>query len=222
MIRINRPDVAPEILRTKGKRKTAALKANYTKRGVAYRSGDKKFVFDREVYADVTVKQALIAAQSGKCCFCESKVTHVSYGDVEHFRPKSAFRQSRSAALTNPGYYWLAYEWENLLFGCELCNRRSKANLFPLADQTLRAACHSDDIDSEEPLFIDPARDDPEEYISFRAEVPFAINDNPRGEETIGALNLRDREALSERRRDVYEQLKHDYNLVEIAEGIPG
>jgi len=43
-------------------------------------------------YAVTLVKQALITAQYGKCCFCERLVG--SDGDIEHFRPKHASRQA--------------------------------------------------------------------------------------------------------------------------------
>jgi hypothetical protein len=106
------------------------------------------------------VKAALRIAQHDKCGFCESKVTHVAFGDVEHFRPKAAFRAIQGDALTRPGYYWLAYEWTNLLFACEPCNRRHKGNLFPLVDEATRARSHTDDITRETPLFIDPTAED--------------------------------------------------------------
>ena len=61
--------------------------------------------------------------------FCESKVSHIAYGDVEHFRPKAGYRQRPEDPLVQPGYYWLAYEWSNLLFCCQLCNQRFKATI---------------------------------------------------------------------------------------------
>ena len=56
-------------------------------------------------------------------------------------------------------------------------------------------------------MLIDPAREDPEERISFRAEVPYALNGDARGRTTIEALGL-DREALNERRRDRLAMLR--------------
>lgn len=105
----------------------------------AVASGEEALSFDRTVYAAPEVKQALCDDQHGKCAFCESLVRHVAYGDVEHFRPKAAYRADSGHPLRRPGYYWLAYDWSNLVFACELCNRRHKANLFPLADETRRA-----------------------------------------------------------------------------------
>lgn len=60
-------------------------------------------------YKHVDNKNALTDASSGKCMYCESKLLHVSFGDVEHIKPKSRFPA-------------LEFEWNNLGFGCTKCN----------------------------------------------------------------------------------------------------
>lgn len=217
MIRIARPSKAPEILLTEGKKRRRSHVAAHTRtagRPQTRRSKKAAFAFDRDIYAHPTVKQTLEQAQHGKCCFCESKVGHITSGDVEHFRPKAGWRQQDDSPLEQPGYYWLAYEWMNLLFACELCNRRHKRNAFPLRDPAQRARTHRDAIAAEEPLFIDPAGvDDPETLISFHLEVAYAVDDNEAGRETIRALGL-NREALIERRRDRYEWIRRLHQMV--------
>jgi uncharacterized protein (TIGR02646 family) len=153
------------------------------------------------VYGHSTVKRALIDAQHDKCCFCESKVTHVASGHIEHFRPKGGVRQHPDDELQIPGYFWLAYEWSNLLFCCELCNSRFKGNLFPLSNPAARARKPADRISAERTMFIDPAAEDPADHIGFREEYPFARNGSPRGEATWKGLGL-DRQRLAEVRRD--------------------
>ncbi len=153
--------------------------------------------FDAAVYGHPEVKQALIDAQHEKCCFCESKVGEE--GDIEHFRPKAAFRQGADLPLEKPGYYWLVYEWDNLLLCCSPCNQRHKKNLFPLADPNTRARSHNDSIAVEEPLFIHPAHVDPTRHISFHKEVAFSVNNSRQGEQTINALKL-NRKILKEKR----------------------
>lgn len=54
-------------------------------------------------------KEALKRASSDKCMFCESKVSVVYFGDVEHFRPRKHFDH-------------LTFDWENLGFVCARCN----------------------------------------------------------------------------------------------------
>ena len=203
MIRISRPKRPPAILDTngKGRKERGKLCRAYARTPEAYRDRPKAFEFDRRVYGHRTVKDALIKAQHGKCCFCESKFLHVGYGDVEHFRPKGAVRQSRGASPGRPGYYWLAYEWPNLLVACPRCNREGKGDVFPLADASKRARSHRDDLAQEEPLLINPAEDDPEQYLSFRQEAAYAIDGNLRGKATIEVLGL-NREWLIERRRE--------------------
>ncbi len=201
MIRIRKPNTAPPILRNRGVTQTNADKVAYDNAPQDYRSGAKTFEFKKDIYGAKSVKNALTKAQHDKCCFCEAKVTHVAYGDVEHFRPKGGYRQDPGDPLDRPGYYWRAYAWENLFFSCQLCNQRYKKNLFPLRNAGQRARSHHDDSTAEEALFIDPGATNPEEFISFRQEYPYAINGNDLGRMTIDALGL-DREALAERCRD--------------------
>lgn len=219
MIRVNKPRLAPKILRTTGKKKTQANCRSYKQHSKAYDSGQKKFDFDSNVYGHKTVKTALIKAQRDKCCFCESKVTHISYGDVEHFRPKAGVRQKSGDVLERPGYYWLAYEWSNLFFSCQLCNQRFKKNLFPLLNPAKRARSHDDNLAAEKPVFIDPS-EDVEKYISFREEVIFAVDDNPRGKATIEVLGL-DRVELNEMRKDLYEKLELIYEIANHVPALP-
>jgi uncharacterized protein (TIGR02646 family) len=205
MIKVDRPARAPDVLRLQGAKKRRALCAAYTRSPARYTSGTERFAFDSELYGHDDVKSALRAAQHGKCAFCESQVTHIAYGDIEHFHPKGGFRPGRRHPLEFPGYYWLAYEWSNLLFACQLCNQRHKKNEFPLLDETKRARSHRHALADEEPLFVDPSAEDPALSISFRQEVPFPRN--KRGRETIRALGLR-RSELSEVRRDYFTALQ--------------
>jgi uncharacterized protein (TIGR02646 family) len=212
MIRVTKPPQAPAVLLNRGKKQRRTDSASFTRFGADYRAGHKKFNFNSNIYAHKSVKQALIQAQHDKCFLCESKITHIAYGDVEHFRPKAAYSQDDNDALHKPGYYWLAYEWKNLFLSCQLCNQQFKKNLFPLVNPSARATSHKDDLDSEQPLFIDPSIDDPEQFISFRGEVPFAPGDNPRGRATIKGLGL-DRQKLNEERFEHYDKLRLLYKV---------
>lgn len=62
-------------------------------------------------------KQALMNASQSKCMYCESRVTHIYFGDVEHIRPKDRFPE-------------LEYEWENLGFVCAKCNNSKRNKWF--------------------------------------------------------------------------------------------
>lgn len=214
MIKIVRKTTVPvpDILLNKGVNATNNLIARYN-------NGERTFTkddFDGKIYGHEDVKNTLIDVQEGKCCFCESKITHISYGDVEHYRPKAAWVQDNEA-LNKPGYYWLSYNWDNLLLSCQMCNQRHKKNLFPVRNTANRALSHTDDISNEEPLFVHPVIDDPSTLISFNQEIPVSVDGNDRGAMTISRLGL-DREALNEQRRSVLNPIRDLYDL---ARGIP-
>jgi uncharacterized protein (TIGR02646 family) len=199
MIRVHKPDEAPRILRDRGVALTAAL--------CRQADAGEPLSFDRDVYGAPEVKQALRAAQHDKCCFCESKLGHTQFGDVEHYRPKAGAHQSAGDPPAR-GYYWLAYVWENLYLSCEVCNRRHKRSLFPLANPDHRVATHhrAHELHMEQPMFVAPGREDPSEFIEYRREPAVPVKGNPRGTATIAALQL-NRDALWERRRDRRELL---------------
>lgn len=190
MIRIAKPTTPPAILLTRGEPATHVHCDEYMASPADYRKGIKKFAFDDGIYPATEVKEALIAAQHGKCAFCESKVCHVSYGDIEHFRPKAGYKQRVEDKLGRPGYYWLAYEWDNLFFCCQLCNQRFKKNHFPLKNGRNRARSHTHSLDAEKPLLIHPLRLDPTAHIEFRHEHAAALARSSEGKTTISIMGL--------------------------------
>lgn len=194
MIRVEKPEQAPRILRERGRRTTEANQQ-------AFENGERTFGFDNSLYGARSVKNALIKAQHGKCAFCESKIRHVDHGDVEHYRPKGGFRQDSGDPLEQPGYFWLAYVWKNLFLACALCNQSFKRNLFPLGDPATRARSHLDDLAAEKPMLLHPADDESSALIGFRDEITFPIDDDSRAHATIEALGL-NREELAEFRFD--------------------
>ena len=205
MIRVRKPADGPAVLTdperpNRGPGRTAEL----IRRAEA---GAATFAFYRSTYAAKAVKNALIRAQHGKCCFCETQVTTASHGDVEHLRPKAGWDQEDGAGLQRPGYYWLAYEWKNLYLACEVCNQSFKGNRFPLADPVARARSHRDDPAAEAPLLIDPGTEDPEEFIDWRAGRPVPRAGSERAAATIRIVGL-DRRPLNETRAAHLETLR--------------
>lgn len=212
MISIKKPK-EPPILSGTGKTETDNLCLEFTNHKADYESGAAKFKFNSKIYGSKSVKNALIKAQHGKCFLCESKVTHIAYGDVEHFRPKGGSQQSADEKkLKVPGYYWLAYVWENLFFACQICNQRFKKNLFPLENPKDRATSHESDLKKEKTLLINPETENPENFISFRGEIPFAVDGNLRGKTTIEVTEI-NRSELNEMRLTKLKTLKMVYIL---------
>jgi uncharacterized protein (TIGR02646 family) len=230
VIRIHKPTTVPKKLTTDGKQKCKSHCDAYSLNPSAYETNKEKFDFASSIYAHESVKEALIKAQHQKCCFCERIIG--KNGDVEHFRPKGAYQQAQGEPLKYPAYYWLAYKWENLYLSCSSCNSRHKKNLFPLQDPNKRATNHNQRITKESPLFIDCGKENPEDFIGFRAEYAYAIDGNPRGKITIDYLGLNSEDLIEARRQrlsDLRELNKilvsaienpHNQKLQELAEEV--
>jgi len=212
MIRIDRED-APRVLTTRGAARTRQDCAAYEASPDAYLTGQKTFTADSRIYGRAVVKKALLRSQHKKCCYCERKILASGYGDVEHFRPKGAFRQDEVSDEQKPGYYWLAYTWSNLLISCSVCNTSWKRTHFPLENPLSRARSHMDSVVEERPLLIDPTVEDPREHIRYNGDAPYALT--ARGRETIERLGLR-RGDLLEQRQTLLRLLTTLRSVVEV------
>jgi uncharacterized protein (TIGR02646 family) len=119
-------------------------------------------------------KPTLIERFHAKCCYCESSLIDRQHADVENFRPKSL-------------YWWLTYDWENLLIACRACNV-AKADRFPLEDESERATGPSD-VARERPLLLNPSDDTPDDHLVFGDDGSI-FSDTPRGQATIDCVML--------------------------------
>lgn len=72
-------------------------------------NGEEPTKTEKARYNHGEIKAALVEETHGKCAYCESKLRHISYGDIEHVAPKS----------TNPEKWFL---WANLTLACDVCN----------------------------------------------------------------------------------------------------
>lgn len=196
MNKIVKSDTVPDILLTRGSLLKQGLIAEAD-------AGKTDFKFCNEVYADSSVKEKLKSDQHCKCAYCERDKSG-DFGDVEHFRPKKAYRQDFHTSLNSPAYYWMAYDWRNLLFSCAECNRKFKGNLFPIADESKRGI-RNRSVEQEEALLINPAAEDPGEFIFFEEHIVKArVSDGGgdiKGKTTIRILKLNERADLVEARR---------------------
>lgn len=158
----------------------------------------------------------------GKCAYCESNVLVNQFGDIDHWRPKSALMDKDGRPVisdirndqtghvrprVHSGYYWLAYDWRNLLLSCEICNRVVRVNghrigkgaQFPVVD--FRAFEPGEEV-NEQPLLINPMFEDPREHLEIRQKNGLIIPKTERGQATIDVFGLNFREQLvMERRR---------------------
>lgn len=220
MIHVEKSPTPPDWLLQHGPAGRAALEAEYDADQTACQQpGAPTLKPLRKIYARPAVKQQLQADQHHKCAYCESKFTHSSPGDVEHFRPKAGYQQADSGPLLGPGYYWLAYEWDNLLFACEDCNRVHKRNRFPLRAATDRARSHHDNVAQEYPLLLNPATcSRPEDHLTFAEET--AVGLTVEGETTWRVCGL-NRQGLLDTRRDYLNTVKDQIFLATILNADP-
>jgi hypothetical protein len=168
-------------------------------------------------------KAELSRAQHLKCGFCEGYAVGQGHGDVEHYAPKSEVRAlgddqktwgeerpylasvvgRQTALISSTGYWWLAYDWDNYVLACSICNSAWKGTLFPIGEQ--RAAAPTP-ADQETRYLLHPFRGEaPQNHLEFGplGEVKpktTAAGPSVYGRETIRTLGL-DRPSLREHRR---------------------
>ena len=125
-----------------------------------------------------------------KCAYCE----RLYKLDVEHYRPKGRITDENGGVISATGYYWLCYEWSNLLPSCISCNREGgKVDKFPIIGIRVTAPyfrkgllakskclVHSPHFISERPYLINPEVDDPVNFFAFK------ISDSGKGIEMYG------------------------------------
>lgn len=127
----------------------------------------------RNRYKRKEIKEALIKETSGKCAYCESKLLHISYGDIEHILPKSKYPE-------------LYVEWTNLTLSCELCNRNGK----------------NDYYDKENPL-LNPYIDNPYEHLLAYGPIMMNHNGSHKGDISIKILNLNRTSLIEKRKERI-------------------
>lgn len=204
MIKIVKPTNIPKKLSVQGNAENISNSNDYDAHTVSYLNGIRAHSFKNAIYGHSSVKSVLKKAQHNKCCFCERDQIE-EFGAVEHFRPKAAFKSKRKQKLIKPGYYWLAYKWDNLFFVCGNCNSsKYKGNLFPLVNEARRVRTHAGNITQEDPLLIHPVHKDPRDHIFFRNELVDAKD--KYGFNTISICGL-DRETLNTKRAEVIDNV---------------
>jgi hypothetical protein len=123
-----------------------------------------------------------------KCAYCE----RIYKLDVEHYRPKGEVTDENfdivyvtdatGTLIAHPGYYWLCYEWSNLIPSCITCNREGGKNskfptihhheyqpVFTAGGILDSAACFApgNPLITEQPYLLHPEIDDPVNFFTF-------------------------------------------------------
>jgi len=141
-------------------------------------------------YKQKQVKNSLLIMFSSKCAYCESHISHIGFGNIEHYQPKSKFPD-------------LCFNWDNLLLGCEICNSVVfKGQKFP--------------EDNDGGPFVNPVKENPDDFFDFEYDkdtgTANVIPKNERAKTTEKGLGLNRPELVIHRssivRKMVFAALK--------------
>lgn len=171
MKRVKREALPADAVRFLAKRQKSATQ-KYVK-GTLDITADWKGARQTKSMGKVLSTLQAMAGERQRCMYCLD--SHGS--DVEHFRPKALFHKHM-------------YRWENLLLCCTHCGR-IKGNQFPMAGRRV--------------LLVDPTKENPWDSLDFDpltgnicARFDAQLNNwSDKGVETVKALHLDKREALS-------------------------
>lgn len=167
------------------------------------------------------VEDKLAISYKYKCAYCE----RLCKADIEHYRPKKGVEEE----ATHLGYYWLCYEWSNLIPSCITCNREGgKHNKFPvLGPRVFAPPLFADgNIDlllckstvapllNERPCLLHPEVDKPEDYFAFELDPKgegiriLGVDVDGRGQSTIQICLLNRLEVKLDRVERVIDDFK--------------
>lgn len=180
----------------------------------------------RDPYLDVDeirsrVEDQLALSYKNKCAYCEK----LCKADVEHYRPKKGVHEDSK----HEGYYWLCYEWTNLIPACVKCNRDGgKHNHFPILGKRvyfpkfledgnldlIQNKANENPLAAETPYLLHPEIDNPEDFFEFKIDPKgdgiriIGIDAESRGEKTIEICSLNRQELRLERVENVINPFK--------------
>lgn len=187
-------------------------------------------------YRDTTI-DALVLLYNDKCAYCE-RDRGIEL-QVDHYRSKKPRAHRITTEHNHPGYYWLCYEWSNLLPACSKCNLL-KSTYFPIAGT--RVVSHHDFNgqqnnntflaewlhQQEEPLLLNPEID-----TDFERDFVFLNNGHirhrtVRGDATIWVCQLNRPQLIKDRLKVLKDLAKKitasfdDYGIDQSAIGLRG
>ncbi len=209
----------------------AVKKAKSKSKGKSASSKRRTSVKKIEIFPPTwsTFKAELSRVQYRKCAFCEGWAIGQGFGDVEHFAPKAEVEAlgddestwgverenlanvigRRPNSISATGYWWLAYNWDNYILACAICNQQWKRAIFPIKEKRAGPPLQTD---TETHYLLHPFKGEaPRDHLEFGplGEVkPRTLAAGPSiyGRETIRTLGL-DRPSLREQRRPVANKI---------------
>lgn len=166
-----------------------------------------------KLWRDARIRDWLLNLFHNKCWYTEAQEAVSAY-HVDHYRPKG---RVTDVGRTNPepGYWWLAFKWENYRICGQLINVK-KSDVFPLVSGYRATPDVPGSLKLEAPALLDPTTDDAR-LISFEMDedgcraVPTPGADEEdcaRVMTTIEVIGLNRLDRLNQKRADVWEECR--------------
>ncbi|PFD04500.1 AAA family ATPase [Bacillus cereus] len=168
---------------------------------------DKSYQLSKSVSNET--RKNLVMNFNNKCAYCESKIDSIA--QINNYRPIGGARNS-DGEVSKEHYWWLKFEWDNLLPTCPECNA-NKSNRFPvLSDRVNVGVFEHKELERESPALLHPYYDNPEEYFLYN-EGGYIYSDIHRARITIEILNLNRINLVNQRRKE-YISLKIKWDML--------
>ncbi|MCP5500750.1 MAG: HNH endonuclease [Leptospiraceae bacterium] len=140
-----------------------ALSRGFKERKINLLEKKSQHQFDGRIYNTAT-KSKLKDLYQSKCAYCECFLSDYSF-TVEHYRPKSG----------GYSYYWLGYEWSNLIPVCLKCNN-AKGERFPIGVPERTLTSEKQKCRVREPIFLP---DGDLDMDTMKADHPYLLDEKP-------------------------------------------
>lgn len=196
MIRRLRPPDPPLSLLDAARPARAALEA-YDEQAARTKS-QRRWPIDASIVQQPEVVEALGLAFDGKCAYCEAPVDPAV---VDWFRP-SQEAANPDGTVDRDHYWWLAYDWDNLLPSCQAC-LSYKGSRFPVAGRRAPIGSTGDALLAESAMVLDPYTDEPERHLAYQPDG--VVFGDERSMHTIDVLGLNRTELVEARRAAMAE-----------------
>lgn len=162
----------------------------------------RKYKVSASLWRDT--EPALFQLSSNKCAYCETPLADRGVRTIDSFRP-TADAMSLDGVTSSEHYWWLTYEWTNLVPACRDCNRL-KGRRFPVEGKRAPIGTIGDPLQGEQPLLLNPFEDQPDEHLIFSDDAVVA-GKTDRGRVSIEVFGL-NRTTLVKRRLDALRLLR--------------
>ncbi len=155
--------------------------------------GQKRYDFPFNRQIDEDLKQILHDIFHGKCGYCEIRIENPQKGTIDRYRPNNGVRDKNE--YYQDLYWWLTFEWDNLIYCCKDCNQY-KANYFPILGK--RSLFSNEDLKLEKPLLVNPCIENPDQHFFFHQDGEVSAL-TQMGEQTIELLRLNRKNLVDKR-----------------------